>query len=58
MKAYIEVSVINRSIDQGHDGISLAENLRVLGYEPVVGLNVIYELAKCFLTDRRYTPWA
>jgi hypothetical protein len=52
MKAYIEVSVINRSIDQGHDAISLAENLRVLGYEPVLGLNVIYELAKCFLTDR------
>lgn len=51
MKAYIEASIINRSIDQGKDAISLAESLRVLGYEPVLGLNVIYELAKCFLTD-------
>jgi hypothetical protein len=52
MKAYIEVSVINRSVDQGNDAISLRENLRTLGYEPVLGLNVIYELAKCFLTDQ------
>jgi hypothetical protein len=51
MKAYIEASVINRSIDQETDAISFAESLRVLGYEPVLGLNVIYELAKCFLTD-------
>jgi hypothetical protein len=52
MKAYIEASVINRSVDQGYNAISLAENLRVLGCEPVLGLNVIYELAKCFLTDQ------
>jgi hypothetical protein len=51
MKAYIEASIINRSIDQGKDAISLAESFRVLGYEPGLGLNVIYELAKCFLTD-------
>jgi hypothetical protein len=49
-KAYIEVSLINRSVDQGHDANSLAEQLRVLGYEPVIGLHVVYELAKCFLT--------
>lgn len=51
MKAYVEASFINRSVDQGHNAISLAENLRVAGYEPVLGLHVIYELAKCFLTD-------
>ena len=51
MKAYIEASVINRSVDQGDDAISIAKRLRVLGYEPVLGLNVIYELAKCFLID-------
>ena len=52
MKAYIEVSFINRSVNQGHDASSLAENLRVLGYEPVLGLHVLYELARCFLNDQ------
>ena len=52
MKAYIETSIINRSVDQGYDAISLAEKLRVFGYEPVIGLNVIYELAKNFLNDQ------
>lgn len=50
-KAYIEVSLINRSVDQGLNANSLADQLRVLGYEPVIGHNVVYELAKCFLTD-------
>ena len=52
MKAYIEVSVINRSVDQGRDPVALLENLKAISYAPVLGLHVVYELAKSLLTTQ------
>jgi hypothetical protein len=49
-KIYFEASSINRVTNQGEIGLTaLLQSLRAHGQEPVVGLHVVYELARTFL---------
>lgn len=47
--AYLEPNAINRAQDAGVDGASIRASLESRGFEPVVGIHTLYELARAFL---------
>lgn len=51
--AYVEPSAINWLVDSQREPGSVARTLSSAGYRPVVGLHVIYELARTFLNPDR-----
>jgi hypothetical protein len=52
-KAYIETSSVNAAVDAAVTASQLGERLSALEHTAVVGLHVIYELAKTFLLPGR-----
>jgi len=50
-KAYLETNAIWRFSEKGTSGEEARAILSCHGFEPVIGLHVIYELARTFLKD-------
>lgn len=50
-KAYLETNAIWRFLSEGTSGEEARAILSCHGFEPVIGLHVIYELARTFLKD-------
>lgn len=47
--AYLETSAVNQAVDAGLPGAAARSRLQASGLSPVIGLHVIYELARTFL---------
>ena len=53
-RAYLETSAINHAVDDGRDPTGLRLEWSEAGLVPVVGLHVIYELARTFLNPNTH----
>ena len=49
-KAFLETNAICRFLDEKSSGKEIRAILSCYGYQPVIGLHVIYELARTFLS--------
>ncbi|MCK4256928.1 hypothetical protein KAX35_08570 [candidate division WOR-3 bacterium] len=50
-KIYIETSSINQAREEKRAGSEISHKLESLGFEPVIGMHTIYELAKTYLVQ-------
>ncbi|MBW2170056.1 MAG: hypothetical protein JRG69_12520 [Deltaproteobacteria bacterium] len=53
-KAFLETTAINHALFNSANGRKLREELQSKGYSPVVGIHVVYELARTFLNPKDF----